>query len=424
MKNLRDVLKQAQDTCGGSMKEWTVLAPQNDPFRNDTPTGHRDGEWLAGQLDRLGVDRLHFRGIHYKLCGVMGDAPAVKPDGTTYLNSKEDWLWLQAGPGKSSRWLGYVDFDRIVDERNTAPKMVVRDIREPESYITVGVEVDLPDPEDFDLEVHARHFTGRQEYRLALFGEKSSLAQVLAPISERYSTDLLLPTGELSDTMIHTMAAAAYDDGRPTVCLYISDCDPSGHQMAISLSRKLQALQYSLYPGLDVQVRRIALTPDQVREYGLPSSVLKETEKRAGAWVAAMGVEQTEVDAVPGELLTDIVEAAISPYFDKTLERRVKRARDNWRAEAQLRLNAAIDPDLRSRVHAEAREKLEAMRAELDALNEALAVDTTGIDLPGMVIPDPEYDEAEHGMPLFDSRESYVEQTRRLRAVKAYEDGE
>jgi hypothetical protein len=29
------------------MKDLTVLAPQNDPFRLDTPAAHRDGAWRA-----------------------------------------------------------------------------------------------------------------------------------------------------------------------------------------------------------------------------------------------------------------------------------------------------------------------------------------------------------------------------------------
>ena len=29
-----------------TMKDLTVLAPQNDPFRIDRPSAHRDGEWL------------------------------------------------------------------------------------------------------------------------------------------------------------------------------------------------------------------------------------------------------------------------------------------------------------------------------------------------------------------------------------------
>ena len=51
-------------------------------------------------------------------------------------------------------------------------------------------------------------------------------------------------------SLAHQMASVAADDGRPMVVLYFSDCDPSGWQMPISLSRKLQAFKTALFEGL------------------------------------------------------------------------------------------------------------------------------------------------------------------------------
>jgi hypothetical protein len=87
------------------------------------------------------------------------------------------------------------------------------------------------------------------------------------------------------------MARAAEDDGRPLAVFYFADCDPAGWQMGISVSRKLQALKILLQKMPDFEVHRVALTPGQVREYGLPSPPLKATEKRADPWRATMGVE-------------------------------------------------------------------------------------------------------------------------------------
>ena len=102
-----------------------------------------------------------------------------------------------------------------------------------------------------------------------LIGEKSSLADILSPLADRYDADLFLPTGEISDTQIYLMARAAGQDGRPFVVFYFADCDPAGWQMGISVSRKLQALKI-LLPGMpDFEVYRVALLPAQVREYGL-----------------------------------------------------------------------------------------------------------------------------------------------------------
>ena len=54
--------------------------------------------------------------------------------------------------------------------------------------------------------------------------------------------------------MIAGMASRANEDDRPAVVLYFSDFDPGGHQMPISVSRKLQALRLWKYPTLDIQV--------------------------------------------------------------------------------------------------------------------------------------------------------------------------
>jgi hypothetical protein len=97
-----------------------VLSPQNDPYRLDTEEGHRLGQWFADQVARfLGADRrIHLRGFLYVL---VAGGDVEKPDGATFANTDENWVWLQARAAKPARWLGYVPFERIVDERNAKP---------------------------------------------------------------------------------------------------------------------------------------------------------------------------------------------------------------------------------------------------------------------------------------------------------------
>ena len=92
---LRRILDQACSDEGASAKDLTVLGTQNDPFRCDTPAGHRDGEWLAVHLAELGFDGspIHLRGLHYALIG--HEPTPIKPNGSPYRNTEEDWLWLQ-----------------------------------------------------------------------------------------------------------------------------------------------------------------------------------------------------------------------------------------------------------------------------------------------------------------------------------------
>ena len=192
-------------------------------------------------------------------------------------------------------------------------------------------------------------FCARQPYRIILITEKSSLSPILQPIAEMVGGELLSMTGETSHTRIAELAARIADDGRPAVILYFSDHDPSGWQMPISVSRKLQALRDLLYPGLNIQVRRAALTALQANELDLPSTPLKETEKRADNWKAKTGREQTELDALialaPGALRRFALEA-IEPFFDATLASHVLAASEEWHIAASRVL--CIHPKYRS----------------------------------------------------------------------------
>ena len=52
-----------------------------------------------------------------------------------------------------------------------------------------------------------------------LVGEKTSLRTVLLPIAEMVGGELVLPSGEFSDTLIAGIAKRAAEDGRPVVVL-------------------------------------------------------------------------------------------------------------------------------------------------------------------------------------------------------------
>jgi hypothetical protein len=399
----------------------TVLANKNDPFRLDIPSNHRDGKWLADTMVSLlgvGDRKIHLRGLHYTILG------QTKPDGSVYRNDDENWAWLEDQPGKMARWLGYIDFDQITDQRNAAPVVRVFERPNPQPFINVGIDVEIPDADDIIPKLGIDGFTGTQPYRIVFVGEKSSLDDVLGPIAEAYQADLYLPTGDISDTLIYQIAKTGAEDGRPMIVLYFADADPSGWNMGIVIARKLQALKILHFPDLDFQVRRVALTPDQVREFGLPSTPLKATEKRAGAWFEAFGVEQTEVDALATlrpDLLRQLAHAAVAPFYDSGLAARVATARREWLDTALQTLGDQIDTERLGRIRDEATEKLAEMREQIDAINDELRIDVDDFDLPEISIPEPDPSlGVAPDEPLLDSSRPFVEQTLRLIDSKAY----
>lgn len=312
-----------------------------------------------------------------------------KPDGTPYGNTDDDWLWLQDDCAKAARFLGYIPFGQITDQRNAEP--VIRDFSQPSpgAYLSTDLNIEVPD--DIEPALYTLDFRGVQPYRLVMIGEKSSLEPVLSPVAEEYEADLYLPTGEISDTLTYRMASTAKQDGRPLVVLYFADCDPSGWQVGSCVARKLQAFR-ELPGGFDFEMHRVALTPAQVREYDPPSTPLKETEKRADKWRAAMGIEQTEIDALAAlrpELLGQIARRALDGFYDHTLARRVRQYRREWLDRAWAMVEPTLDTDRLARIRRDAEAQLDAMREQIRELNDALRIDVDENDLPPIDLPEP-----------------------------------
>jgi hypothetical protein len=415
---------EAAAADGYKLKDLTVLSTANDPFRVDTKSGRIDGEWFAKLLEVKFPDgrKIHLRGFHYAILG------EPKPDGTPYTNTHSDWAWLCRGAGKAARWLGYVPFDRIVDERNSAPVVRVFEGRpNPHSWINIG-EVELQVPSDLEPRIELFDYQDVQPFKLVLFGEKSSLEPVLGPIASSHEADLYLPTGDASDTMLYQLAKVGSEDGRPMVVFYFSDCDPDGWNMAVGVARKLQAFKVLEFPELTFQLCAVALTPDQVREHHLPVTPLKpneRTEDRDRKWRDATGVEQTEIDALATlkpDVLEDIALKAIAPFYDFKLWHRVRQARDEWMEHAQKTLTDQLGVDWLERLRRETEAKVKELEGEVEMLNDRLHFDAIRVELPDPPeIPESEVDGSNaKAQPLIDSDWDFVEATRRLILHKNY----
>jgi hypothetical protein len=408
---------------GRGLSDLTVLSANVDPYRLDTPSGHRDGQWLAEQLDlAIGPTRkIHWRGLHYALVSTSG---LIKPNGQPYRNTDEDWSWMQDVAGKAARWLNYIPFERITDNRNTPPIIHRKDWVAPEPFVNIGINVDIPDADDLTPTPGANGFVARQAFHFAIFGEKASLEDVVLPVARARQADLYLPSGEISDTLVHRIAKDASEDGRPLVLFTLSDCDPAGHQMPVSIGRKLQAFHDLLFPELRFEVVPVALTVDQVRELGLPSTPLKETEKSADRWRQAFGIEQTEIDALATlqpAVLREILERAFDPYYDHGLKARVEAAETEWNEAAEEMLREQIGQEVLDRIHAEATGRLAELRVAIADINERFNFSAAEFTLPVIEVPEPEIDEDAPRQALVPLDADWVDATEAMIARKQYQ---
>jgi arsenate reductase-like glutaredoxin family protein len=195
--------------------------------------------------------------------------------------------------------------------------------------------------------------------------------------------------------------------------------------MPVSIARKLQAFRDLFFPDLCFEVARVALTPEQVEAENLPSTPLKDTEKRASRWRDAFGIDQTEIDALttPAKrnVLQQILRRAFKPYIDSTLSRRVAEAKTEWDTAAQEAVNDQIDTEHLARIRDEASTKLDELREQIDEITAQLdLVAGEHFTLPPIEVPEPEVelDPLRHVLVSFE--DDWVSASQALIKHKAY----
>ncbi len=68
-----------------------------------------------------------------------------------------------------------------------------------------------------------------------------------------------------------------------------------------------------------LRVRRIALNMDQIEEHGPPPNPAKMSDARAGGYVERYGRESWELDALPPDVLGDLIRSEVDSELDRHL---------------------------------------------------------------------------------------------------------
>lgn len=333
--NYRIIKRLAKETQGVTVKDLCALAPSNDPFYTGRPAEVNMAKWFHAQWRDLGFSSgVHLRRMHYAL--VSQDPPMARHDGRPYENTQRCWDYL-CSAGKYARYLNLVSPDRFVDRRNPEAKISADlDAEWPKAHVSTNgsynVDVslpDCPDAPDYNLSGISDWGVDGQPYMVELWFEKSTMNDVLAPLCQRYSLNLVTGLGELSITAIREFLRRAKRKGRPVRILYGADFDPAGLGMPVSVARKIEFFLSTdpAYQGLDIRLQPVLLTADQIAEYDLPRVPVKDSDRRKASFELAHGAGQVELDALealyPG-VLAQILEDAILQYFDVDLADRLQ----------------------------------------------------------------------------------------------------
>jgi hypothetical protein len=152
-----------------------------------------------------------------------------------------------------------------------------------------------------------------QDVYIEVWVEKDALSGVLKRITSKYHVHLIVNKGYGSCTALYDASQRineATSDGKKAYILYLGDFDPSGLNMVTDIRNRLSEF------NCEVDVKRIALTSEQIKKYNPPPNPAKMTDPRAQSYVREFGNKSWEVDALNPETLNKLVTSEIEKLID------------------------------------------------------------------------------------------------------------
>lgn len=353
-----DTIKEMAKDAKCKVNDLLALHPNNDPFYTGMPREIDAAYWFKDVWTQHCEQRnqrkgIHLRRVHYWAIDGL-EPPLRMPNGQLYQNTMVCWGYLNVA-SKYARYLGLVDpaafEDRQVQEVHilahfedsyydpTPSYQLDTDNEDPFEDLSF----DLPGlPELSELQWRLPYLPDfnvwgydaiKQPYLVEVWTEKSTMNDVLIPLCRHYNVNLIVGKGELSITAVILFLERVREADRPARILYVSDYDPAGMGMPISVARKVEYYQRTEgYNDLDIRLEPAILTADQIDTYNLPRTPIKDSDLKKANWEALHGKGATELDSLegrhPGEMAR-IIEQAILNYYDPTLTQRAKEEKRN-----------------------------------------------------------------------------------------------
>lgn len=151
-----------------------------------------------------------------------------------------------------------------------------------------------------------------QPYRVEVWIEKEALAGVFEQVCNEWDVPFFCCRGYTSQSEMWRAAVRldSYPNQQPVI-LHFGDHDPSGIDMTRDTVDRLR-----MFMDKPLQLDRLALNMDQVRQYDPPPNPAKVTDSRFARYVEVYGDESWELDALEPQVLANLVEQAVAGYVD------------------------------------------------------------------------------------------------------------
>lgn len=223
-----------------------------------------------------------------------------------------------------ARLAGYIDWERIQDRTRNVRSL--SHWEDPSGVIRSAL-----------ASYHVDYWKG-QEYRPEVWIEKDALVGVIEPACQDLDVPYFSCRGYTSQSEMWGAAQRLrgyIEQGHTPLILHLGDHDPSGIDMTRDIEDRLALFlrggalietavkredgEYDVdYEAQEspVEVVRLALNMEQVRQYDPPPNPAKLTDARAVGYIRIHGNESWELDALEPTVIDGLIRDAIDQYRD------------------------------------------------------------------------------------------------------------
>ena len=156
--------------------------------------------------------------------------------------------------------------------------------------------------------LYRRNLWADADAYIEVWCEKDAISGVLYDITDAWDVPLMVTRGYSSISFLHSAAEVIRAKRKPVWLYYFGDHDPSGVHIPQHVEKEIR----SMAPAAEVHFDRVAVTEEQIEEYGLQTRPTKKTDSRSKSFVG----ESVEVDAIPPSILRNLVTGCISAHVD------------------------------------------------------------------------------------------------------------
>ena len=217
---------------------------------------------------------------------------------------------------KNGRLGGFINWDAIVDRTRKLEK---------NSHWESPAEIINSCAKQFRLDSRKD-----QDIYIEVWVEKDAMIGVLESICPKLDVPYYACKGNDSLSMIWraAMRFQKEEKHREVLLFYLGDHDPSGIDMARDIQDRLD-----LFGCQNTMVERIALTMEQIEQYGPPPYPAKVTDSRYEGYRKLYGDEAWELDALDPRTIVELIKQKVGAATDRQKKESLLQEQDRCRRQ-------------------------------------------------------------------------------------------